>query len=53
VVALQKLSPLPIYEVDEIAKKQAHEVLRTLTEHPELQPIELCWGIVKNHNDRN
>ena len=52
-VALQKLSPLPIYEVEEIAKKQGHEVLRTLTEHPELQPIELCWGIVKNHIARN
>jgi hypothetical protein len=32
VVALQKLSPLPIYELDEMAKKLGHEILRT---HPD------------------
>ena len=53
VVALKKLSPLPLYEVDEMAKKQGHEILRTPPYHPELQPIELCWGIVKNHIARN
>jgi len=52
-VALKKLSPLPVYEVDEIAKKPGHEILRTPPYHPELQPIELCWGIVKNHIARN
>lgn len=53
VAALQKISPQPLYEVDEIAKKQGHEILRTPPYHPELQPIELCWGIVKNHIARN
>jgi len=24
-------------------------MLRTPQYHPELQPIETCWGIVKNH----
>jgi len=53
VAALKILNPVPIYEVDEIAKKNGHEVLRTPPYHPELQPIELCWGIVKNHIARN
>jgi len=52
-MALKKLSPLPVYEIDEIAKKHGHEILRTPPYHPELQPIELCWGIVKNHIARN
>ncbi len=26
---------------------------RTPPNHPELQPIETCWGIVKNEIDRN
>ena len=53
VAALNKIAPLPIYEIDEIAKKQGHEILRTPPYHPELQPIELCWGIVKNYMARN
>ena len=51
--ALKKVAPAPIYEVDEIAKKWGHEVVRTPPYHPELQPIEVCWGIVKNHIARN
>lgn len=53
VTVLKKIAPLPVYEVDEIAKKHGHEILRTPPYHPELQPIELCWGIVKNHIARN
>lgn len=53
VAALKNLSPIPVYEVDEIAKRSGHEVIRTPPYHPELQPIELCWGIVKNHLARN
>jgi len=53
VAALKKIAPLPVYEADEIAKKHGHEILRTPPYHPELQPIELCWGIVKNHIARN
>ncbi len=45
---LERLTPAPTYTVDEIAKSQGHEVLRTPPYHPELQPIETCWGIVKN-----
>ena len=36
-----------------MAKKQGQEIVRTPPYHPELQPIELCWGIVKNHIGRN
>jgi len=40
-VATTKISPQPLfylYEVDEIAKKPGHEILRTPLYHPELQP---------------
>ena len=50
---LERLSPEPTYIIDEIAKSQGHEVLRTPPYHPELQPIETCWGIVKNEVARN
>ncbi len=41
------------YVIDEIARKYGHEVMRTPPYHPELQPIETCWGVVKNHIARN
>ena len=50
---LKKIAPEPIYEIDEIAKTYGHDVLRTPPYHPELQPIETCWGVVKNHVGRN
>lgn len=50
---LQKISPKPTYVVDEAAETHGHEILRTPPYHPELQPIETCWGIVKNHVARN
>jgi transposase len=46
---LKKVAPAPIYVIDEIARSQGHEVIRTPPYHPELQPIETCWGVVKNH----
>jgi len=46
---LKKMATEPIYTVDEIARSHGHEVIRTPPYHPELQPIETCWGIVKNH----
>ena len=49
----ERLAPTPTYIIDEIAKAQGHEVLRTPPYHPELQPIETCWGIVKNEVARN
>ena len=50
---LTKIGSQPTYVLDEIARKQGHEVLRTPPYHPELQPIETCWGIVKNEIARN
>jgi transposase len=50
---IKKIAPEPIYAIDEIAKLYGHEVLRTPPYHPELQPIEICWGVVKNHIARN
>jgi len=50
---LNRQAPEPIYILDEIAKEQYHEVIRTPPYHPELQPIEICWGVVKNHIARN
>lgn len=50
---IKKIAPEPIYAIDEIAKSFGHEVLRTPPYHPELQPIETCWGVVKNHIARN
>ena len=53
VTVLKKIAPLPVYEVDEMANKHGHEILRTPPYHPELQPIELCWGIIKNSMSRH
>lgn len=50
---IRKLAPEPTYEIDEIARKEGHEVLRTPPYHPELQPIETCWGVVKNYIARH
>ena len=32
-----------------MASARGHSVLRTPPYHPELQPIEICWAVVKNH----
>jgi len=53
VEVLNKVVPEPIYAMDEIAMKYGHEIIRTPPYHPELQPIETCWGVVKNHVARN
>lgn len=53
VEVLNKYAPSPTYAIDEIAKQQDHEILRTPPYHPELQPIETCWGVVKNEVARN
>ena len=50
---LKKIAPEPTYEIDVIARKQGHEVVRTPPYHPELQPIEICWGVLKNEVARN
>ena len=42
--SLIKLSnPKPKYVIDELAKADGHEVVRILSYHCELNPIELCW----------
>jgi transposase len=50
---LIRVGPQPTYVLDEIAIEQGHEILRTPPYHPELQPIETCWRIVKNEIARN
>lgn len=50
---IRKMGPEPTYEIDEIARKKGHEVMRTPPYHPELQPIETCWGVVKNYIGRH
>ncbi len=39
----------PEFLIDSIARKEGHSILRTPPYHPELQPIETCWAVVKNH----
>ena len=50
---LKKLAPEPSYAIDEVARSRGHEIIRTPPYHPELQPMETCWGVVKNHIARN
>jgi len=50
---LTKFNSEPTYAIDEIAQLHGHEILRTPPYHPELQPIEICWGITKNEVARN
>lgn len=44
-----EIAPKPTYALDAIASEKGHTILRTPPYHPELQPIETCWGVVKNH----
>jgi len=41
--------PKPEYKIDKIAEAEGLSILRTPQYHPELQPIEICWGVVKNY----
>ena len=43
----------PEFLIDKIARDNGHTILRTPPYHPELQPIETCWAIVKNHVAQN
>ncbi len=45
----KRLAPVPEYKLDQIAEAAGHSILRTPQYHPELQPIETCWGVVKNY----
>lgn len=44
-----KLAPKPEFSLDRIATENGHSILRTPPYHPELQPIETCWAVVKAH----
>jgi len=50
---LKKIAPVPTYALDEIVAESGHKILRTPPYHPELQPIETCWAVVKNQMARN
>ncbi len=45
----KRIAPAPEYKLDKIAEKHGMSILRTPPYHPELQPIETCWAVVKNH----
>lgn len=44
-----RLAPAPEYRLDQIASENNLSILRTPPYHPELQPIECCWAVVKNY----
>jgi len=44
-----QLCPKPAYALDRLAEAAGHHILRTPQYHPELQPIENCWAVIKNH----
>lgn len=45
----QRFAPAPEFRLDIIAANRGMTVLRTPPYHPELQPIETCWAVVKNY----
>lgn len=45
----KKIAPPPVFKIDQFAEKYGHSILRTPQYHCELQPIEACWGVVKNY----
>ena len=45
----KRFAPVPEYKLDQIAEAAGHSILRTPQYHPELQPIETSWGVVKNY----
>ena len=44
-----RLAPTPEYQLDTLAAEYGMTILRTPPYHPELQPIETCWAVVKNY----
>ena len=45
----KRFAAAPEFRLDQIAEAAGHKILRTPQYHPELQPIEVCWAIVKNY----
>ena len=48
-----RFAPKPDFLIDNIANDHGHSILRTPPYHPELQPIETYWAVVKNHVARH
>lgn len=48
-----RLAPSPEFKLDQIAADHGISIFRTPPYHPELQPIETCWAVVKNHMANN
>lgn len=44
----KRFAPKPEFKLDRLAREEGHVILRTPPYHPELQPIEVCWAVVKN-----
>lgn len=44
-----RFAPKPEFLLDRMALEKGHSILRTPPYHPELQPIETCWAVVKGH----
>jgi len=44
-----RLAPAPEFKLDQLAEQHGISILRTPPYHPELQPIETCWAVLKNH----
>jgi len=38
-----------LYKIEVLAEKYGHKIIFLPPYHPELNPIELCWGRVKNY----
>jgi transposase len=45
----RQVCPKPAHAFERIAEAAGHQILRTPQDHPELQPIENGWAVVKNH----
>jgi transposase len=45
----KRFAPNPEFALDKLAEDAGHSILRTPQYHPELQPIETCWAVVKNY----
>jgi transposase len=45
----KKIVPPPVFKIDQLTEKHGHNILRTPQYHCELQPIEACWAVIKNH----
>jgi len=45
----KRFAAAPEFQLDQIADASGHKILRTPQYHPELQPIEICWAVVKNY----